>query len=108
MNLADFFAAQGLEPTERSVTDYGQTVICDICNRDMTNSQESGGFLFGSYAYCPECAVSHLASIRSYGEEKHIKAHCPKGKSYADWVRDDLRKGDNRVIVQTFKPKSKP
>jgi hypothetical protein len=32
-----------------------------------------------------------MKRIKGYGEEHYIKAHCPAGKSYADWVRQDLR-----------------
>ena len=69
----------------------GNLVFCDSCGEDWTERKETGGFLFGSYAYCPECAPRNLARIKQYGEEWHIKARCPEGKSFADWVREDLR-----------------
>ena len=63
-------------------------VVCDSCNVDWTARPESGGFIFGSYAYCPECAPRMLASIQRYGEERYIKASCPLDKSFADFCRD--------------------
>lgn len=82
----------------KEIIDIGDTVICDICNEDYTNRDDSGGFLFGTYAYCPDCAKSRMANIRSYNEEKYIKAHCPPNMSYKDWVLQ-LRGGDNRIII---------
>lgn len=67
--------------------DLGRTVLCDFCDADLSADPRSGGFLFGSYAIGPCCAAKHLARIKGYGEEGHIKAHCPPGMSFADWVR---------------------
>ena len=69
----------------------GELVFCDYCGDDWTERTESGGFLFGSKAVCPTCAPATMKRIKGYGEEHYIKAHCPAGKSYADWVRQDLR-----------------
>lgn len=69
------------------VLDPGNTVLCDYCNRDYTDSAEQGGFLFGSKAICPKCAPDAEASIRRYKEEGFIRGFCPKGVSFADWVR---------------------
>ena len=66
----------------------GTLVICDKCDGDFTDSPAVGGFIFGSYAYCPNCAPMALANIRSYNEEGYIKARCPEGKSFADFVRE--------------------
>lgn len=67
--------------------DIGDTVICDICNDDYTDSKESGGFVFGSYAYCPKCANESLARIKSFNEEKYIKYFCGDNESFADFIR---------------------
>ena len=88
-----------------SVIDIGDSVICDACGDDYTNSDDSGGFLFGSSAYCPKCAVSRLPNIKSYGEEHFIKARCPKSMSFKDWVLQ-LRGGDNTIKVYTEKKAS--
>ena len=69
----------------------GNCVLCDICNRDFTDSDESGGFLFGSYAIGPCCAEQQLEEIRKYDEEHIIKGYCPADKPFANWVREELR-----------------
>ena len=81
----------------------GREVLCDSCNKEWTNSPVSGGFIFSGYAYCPECAISKIGSIRKYDEEQYITDRCPKDKSFADWIRDDIRGGkDGTVTVSTF------
>lgn len=65
----------------------GDLVVCDVCDRDYTNSTEEGGFIFGSYAYCPTCAERHLPKIQGYNEEHMIRARCGDGVSFADFVR---------------------
>jgi hypothetical protein len=68
-------------------------VFCDLCGNDMTFSKEVGGILFQSKACCPSCAPNMEASAKKYGEEKFIRGRCPPDKSFANWVREDLRKG---------------
>jgi len=79
----------------------GAIVVCDVCNEDYTARTESGGFIFGSYAYCPACAVKHLPVMRRYGEEHHIHARCPATQSFADFVRE-LRGPDAYVSITSF------
>ena len=67
----------------------GDLVVCDVCNDDMTASPAIGGFIFGTYAYCPKCAASHLTKIREYGEEHMIRARAKPGEAFADFVRRD-------------------
>lgn len=62
-------------------------VVCDICNRDYTESDQCGGFIFGSNAYCPPCAERSLTNILRYGEVHYIRALCPAGVNFADFVR---------------------
>jgi hypothetical protein len=64
----------------------GRAVVCDVCSKDWTDRPEPGGFLFGSYAYCPECAVQGLRTIKAYKEEYRIVAMCGE-ESFADFVR---------------------
>jgi hypothetical protein len=64
----------------------GRIVVCDVCGEDWTDRKESGGFLFGSYGYCPDCAVEGLRTIRRYNEERYIKAMCGS-ESFADFIR---------------------
>ena len=79
----------------------GRTVLCDICNEDWTDRRESGGFIFQSKAYCPECARKDLPRITAYGEQDLIRACCPAGLPFADFVRR-YRGGDGYIIVQSF------
>jgi hypothetical protein len=88
-------------PKTEEVIDIGETVICDKCNGDWSERTESGGFLFLSSAYCPDCEKDALKSIESYGEQKHIKGYCPEGVSFKDWVLT-LRGGDNTIKIQTW------
>ena len=71
--------------------DMEDSVYCDNCEADYTNSDDKGGILFQSKAICPKCTPTFKASIVRYKEEKFIRAKCPKNKSFADWVRQDLR-----------------
>ena len=58
--------------------------------------ETSGGFLFGCYAYCPDCQDKGLKTIARDKEEWRIRGYCPQGKSFADWVRG--RRGPDAVI----------
>ena len=83
--------------------EIGDIVLCDVCNTNYTNSEDSGGFLFGSYAYCPKCADSKIGSIRSYGEEHYINAWCYEDESFADFVRRIREStGSTKVQVTSF------
>lgn len=66
----------------------GETVVCDACNEDYSVRPDQGGFIFGSYAYCPACAADALPRIEGYGETYMIRARCPEGKTFADFVRE--------------------
>ena len=74
----------------------GDMVVCDICNTDYTNLPDVGGFVFTSSAYCPKCAKERFSKIKSYNEEKYIKAFCKEGQSFADFVRE--YRGPNNII----------
>ena len=81
---------------ERKPIDPHQ-VFCDGCSKDWSDSDESGGILFGSKAYCPDCATDGEESARDWDEERHINGRCPPNQSYADWVREI--RGPNPEIV---------
>ncbi len=70
--------------------DPGRMVLCDFCNKDWTNSKQSGGMMFSSYAVCPDCEAEQRASIKMYKEE-HLITDCPDGMSFADFIRDIVR-----------------
>jgi len=66
--------------------DPGDRVLCDYCNKDYTDSEETGGILIGSYAVCPDCTPRTLESLKEYGEMDNIRAKCPDGVSFRDFV----------------------
>ncbi len=70
----------------------GRTVLCDACNVDWTDSPVSGGIYYGTYALCPTCAPRWEADAVRIHEEAAITHRCPPNMSFADWVRDVLRK----------------
>ena len=78
--------------------DIGDSVWCDICGEDYTDSTESGGFIFTRKAYCPKCSPEGMKSIKKYKEEKYIRATCAKDQSFADFVRK-YRNGNNTIKV---------
>ena len=90
MNLDEFAHAVGIPIYHM---DAGDNVICDICNKNWTRSDVSGGFIFSSTGYCPDCAEDGLKRIKKYNEEKYIKGFCPPDMSHADWIRNVVRKG---------------
>ena len=84
---------------EHEIQNIGNRVFCDgVCGKEFTDSTEQGGIMFGSKALCPTCAVGCEKSAAKYGESHHIKARCPDGMTYADWVRDVLRGGNDGTI----------
>lgn len=46
--------------------DIGDTVICDFCNDDYTESDKKGGVIVGSYAICPKCEKPHMLKDADY------------------------------------------
>ncbi len=62
-------------------------VICDICDADWSDRNESGGMLVLSKGVCPDCTPRLEKSIAGYKEEWSIKGRCPSNMSFADWIR---------------------
>jgi hypothetical protein len=83
----------------KGVIDLGRTVLCDCCSTDLTDDPRQGGFLFTNHAYGPCCSQTGLASIRRYNEERFIRAWCPPGMSFADWIRQ-VRGGNNTITIE--------
>lgn len=97
--------ADALDAGGPAVIPLGQLVLCDIDDTDLTDDSRSGGFLFGSYGVGPCCAERYLASIKGYGEEHFIRAWCPPGLSFADWVRQIRAKtGSNAITITPGMP----
>ena len=80
----------------------GRNVVCDSCSKDWTDDPRSGGFLFVSTAYCPDCADEHLKLVKHYKEERYIRAVCKPDESFADFVRN-LRGPDAFIRVTVGK-----
>lgn len=78
---------------ETIILDPGPRVFCDSCGAEWTDRKESGGILFQSKAICPECAPKWVKDIDAFGEAHLVRGNCPPGKSFPDWVRQDLRSG---------------
>lgn len=79
--------------------ELGDVVVCDICNKDFTKSKKSGGFIFMSYAYCPECSEAGMKAVEEYKETEYVKAICPDHMSFADFVRD-YRGKDAKITIE--------
>ena len=78
----------------------GNMVICDYCNEDYTYSDEEGGILFGSKAVCPRCAPNTLRNAEKFGELDLVKARCPKGMSFKNFVIKILRNNQPGMIKE--------
>jgi len=75
------------EDFETITVDMGDTVLCDFCNKDFTDSNVTGGFLFQAKAVCPDCSEHFLANVKKYNETKYIRGYCPEGMSFSNWIR---------------------
>jgi len=83
---------------ETNTTYLGDVVVCDLCNKDYTQSDEEGGCQFGSNAVCPDCMPKILESAKKYGELDHVKHYCPKGMPFRKFVTEILRNGEPGYI----------
>jgi hypothetical protein len=87
------------------VIDPGDSVLCDYCNDDFTDSEETGGILVGSDAVCPHCQEKTLVRLKQYQEEQYIRGTCPENMSFANWVRA-IRRGDVKETGEVTDPAS--
>lgn len=83
-----------------SVQDIGETVICDICNTDHTESDECGGLIIGSYAYCPKCTKEHYHTFSERDLERAVCA--PAWVPFRQLVLS-ARGGDNTIKIYASK-----
>lgn len=44
----------------------GDTVVCDFCNDEYTESDRKGGLIVGGYAICPECVRPDMIKDADY------------------------------------------
>lgn len=82
----------------RQVIDIGDTVVCDLCNKDYTNSDAKGGLLFESKGVCPDCAPRLIKDAEKYGETEFIRERAEEGETFKAFCLR-MRGGDNRVII---------
>ena len=54
------------------VDNPGKTVLCDMCNKDFTKSDATGGFAFLSKAVCPDCEEDFLDTVKRCNEMKYV------------------------------------
>lgn len=83
----------------KEIFDIGDDVFCDYCGKDYSNSDAQGGIMFGSKGACPECAERVEEGARKHNEMDWIKARCPEGKSFKDWILQDIREGNNQIVT---------
>ena len=83
------------------VIDIGENVVCDSCNEDYTGSDEQGGLLFSSSAFCPKCAPRMRALAKQYNEEQYITDYAQPGESFKDFCLR-LRGGNNTITITTW------
>ena len=75
------------------VSDPGNEVVCDTCGKDFTNRHAQWGIYgLGMKAICPECTPRTPTDAERYGELPAIMARCPEGMTFADRMRNVLRK----------------
>ena len=85
--------------------DVGRNVVCDFCDDDYTERQDAGGLIFGSKAVCPACAPKLRRDIERYGEQHYVRAECPEGQSFGDFVREyRARTGNNFIQITKGAP----
>jgi hypothetical protein len=95
--------AEALDAGGPVVIPVGETVLCDIDDTDLTADPRGGGYMFGSYAVGPCCAERHEAMVRGYDEQGYIRARCPEGVSFADWIRG-MRGPDAAITITPGMP----
>lgn len=83
--------------------DIGDHVQCDFCSADFTDSDEQGGFLFGTYGTCPRCAPRMLETIKRTKEEHFIVAYAEPGETFKAFTLR-MRGGNNKVIFRSLDP----
>ncbi|AVT83653.1 hypothetical protein [Rhodopseudomonas palustris] len=83
---------------DEEVIDIGDIVICDVCNADYTESNECGGFILGTWAYCPQCVRTKKFTMQEYA-----RAICaPAWVTFRQLVLA-VRNGDNTIRITNWK-----
>ena len=82
----------------REVFDIGETVVCDLCNKDYTNSEAQGGLLFVSKGVCPDCIPRLVADAEKYGETEFIRERARPGETFKAFCLR-MRGGNNTIVI---------
>jgi len=67
-------------------------VVCDFCDKDWSNSDQSGGFLFQSKAVCPDCEPRFMDRVKQHHEQSFIRDRCPEEQSFSEWIKNIRRR----------------
>lgn len=78
--------------------DIGNTVVCDCCSKDFTDSDECGGFIMTGRGVCPDCEPRMRMGLKKYNEEDHIISECPPGMSHREFILR-ARGGNNKITL---------
>jgi hypothetical protein len=78
------------------------TVICDLCDKEYTNSQRRGGFVMATYAVCPDCAPEIERGAINNNELNLITNRPVRGQSFADFCREIREKGAAGIKQVSF------
>ena len=70
-----------------NIINDSDSVICDFCGEDWSDSEKAGGFIFESKAVCPNCDAGMRKLTEEYKENHLIRAECPLNESFAQFVR---------------------
>lgn len=81
--------------------DIGNTVLCDLCNADYTDSEETGGMVVDANAVCPMCQPEMEISVKKHSEEDHVDARCPQGVEFRVFILQ-YRNGADYIAIETW------
>ena len=65
----------------------GDVVLCDLCGKEWSNSEQSGGFVLSATGVCPDCEEKVMADVVKYKEEFAITSKCPPGMSHVEFIQ---------------------
>ena len=66
-------------------------ILCDLCGKDWTDIDTSGGIMFAGKSICPECEPGIEEKALQETEEHLITARCPNNMSHAEWIVKIIR-----------------
>jgi hypothetical protein len=72
--------------------DIGDTVVCDYCNEDYTESEETGGIIIDGYGVCPKCEKPSMLVDAEYV--------CRSGETFKHFILRTRK--DNTIGVYSW------